>query len=181
MTHIHTRAIILTLDLGVDSDKLERHLAASPRVVGAELAAQVDDCVIRQRLGYYPALAYFRDQGGVEADLLKAQDDIAWFVTNWMQSEVQRLLRRQFSQLRFDSVQATAFTLPKVRPNQTNAMDQLARHFTVDRVKMLIEATTAGKQADGDPQQVAADQGDRAREALQPLFPLLQLAAAPMA
>lgn len=184
MTRIQTRSVVLTLNLGIDSEDLERHLAASPRVVGAELAMQVDDYVNRQRLGYYPALAYFREldqaQAGVEPDLLNAQDEIAWFVTNWMEGEVKRLLRRQFVQLRFESVQATAFSLPSVRPQHNNALEKLARHYTVDRVRMLIEATSAGKQASGDPGIVAQDSAERAREALQQLFPMLEAAAAPM-
>jgi hypothetical protein len=46
---------------------------------------------------------------------------------------------------------------------------------------MLIEATSAGKLANGDPETVAENSAERAREALQQLFPQLQLAAAPMA
>jgi len=180
MTVITTRAIVLTLNIAVNSEDLERHLAASPRVVGAELAAQVDDCVNRRQLGYYPALAYFKEVGGIEPELLSTQDEIAWFVTNWMQGEVKRLLRRQFVQLRFEAVQATAFNLPGVRPGQPDAVARLAAHYTVDRVRMLIEATTAGKRADGDPEDVAAHYGEQARQALQQLFPKLQLAAAPM-
>jgi hypothetical protein len=184
MTTIQTRSVGLTLDLGIDSEDLERHLAASPRVVGAELATQIDDYVNNHRLGYYPALAYFKQlgeqQAGVEPELLKAEDEIAWFVTNWMEGEVKRLLRRQFVQLRFESVLATAFTLPRVRPRQDNAVAKLAQHFTVDRVRMLIEITTAGKLANDDPQRVAENTADRAREALQQLFPRLQLAAVSM-
>jgi len=185
MTAIQTRSVVLTLNLGIDSEDLERHLAASPRVVGAELAMQVNDYVNSHGLGYYPALAYFKElderQAGVEAELLKAEDEIAWFVTNWMEGEVKRLLRRQFVKLRFESVQATAFTMPTVRPRHNDAVEKLAQHFTVDRVRMLIEVTSAGKRAGGDPESVAENTAERAREALQQLFPKLQLAAAPIA
>ena len=180
MTSIQSCSVVLTLNLGVDSEDLERHLAASPRVVGIELAMQADKYVTTNGLGYYPALAYFKNQGGIEAELLQAQDEIAWFVTNWMEGEVKRLLRRQFVQLRFESVQATAFNMPTVRPRHSDAVEQLAKHYTVDRVRMLIEATSAGKQARGDPQAVAESSAERAKEALEHLFPQLQLAAAPM-
>lgn len=185
MTRIQTQSVVLTLNVGMDSEDLERHLAASPRVVGAELAMQVHDYVNRQRLGYYPALAYFKEldpqQAAVEPELLKAQDEIAWFVTNWVEGEVKRLLRRQFVELRFEAVQATAFTLPTVRPRHDNALEKLAQHYTINRVKMLIEATSAGKMASGDPERVAQDSAERAQEALQQLFPQLQTDAAPMA
>ena len=185
MSRIQTRSVVLTLKLGIDSENLERHLAASPRVVGAELAAQINDYVNRQRLGYYPALAYFKDlaeqQQGIEPELLKAQDEIAWFVTNWMEGEVKRLLRRQFAQLRFESVQATAFSLPNVRPRHNNALEKLAQHLTINQVRMLIEATSVGKLASGTPEAVAAASAERARETLRQLFPKLQTAAAPIA
>ena len=185
MTSLHSCSVVLTLNLGIDSKDLERHLVASPRVVGAELAMQIDDYVNRNGLGYYPALAYFKDiggaQSGIEAELIQAQDEIAWFVTNWMEGEVKRLLRRQFVKLRFESVRAIAFNMPTVRPRHSHAVEQLARHFTVDRVRMLIEATSAGKLASGDPKIVAESSAERAREALQQLFPQLQLAAAPLA
>ena len=180
MTVIATRSLVLTLNIGVNSEDLERHLAASPRVVGAELAQQVDDYVKRQQLGYYPALAYFKDHGDIDPDLLNAEDEIAWFLTNFMQGEVKRLLRRQFIELRFESVLATAFSLPGVRPSQDRASEKLAQHYTVDTVRMLIEATTAGKSATGDPHANAANCGARAKEALQQRFPALQLAASPM-
>jgi hypothetical protein len=172
---IHTLPVMLAITVGVDSEDLERHLAASPRVVGAELALQVDDYANRNRLGYYPALAFFKEQGGVEPELLKAEDDIAWFLTNWAQEQVKRLLRPQFAQLRFESVQATAFTMPPARPQSRDGVKDLARHYTVDQIKILLEATIAGKQAHGDPQQAADASADKAREALQRRFPLLQL------
>jgi hypothetical protein len=172
---IHSLPIMLSITLGVDSEDLERHLAASPRVVGAELALQVDDYANRNRLGYYPALAYFKEQGGVEPDLLKAEDDIAWFLTNWAQEQVQRLLRPQFAQIRFELIQATAFTMPSARPQSRDGVKDLARHYTVDQIKILLEATTVGKLARGNPQDVADAGADKARKALQRRFPLLQL------
>lgn len=185
MNTLHTQPVVLSITLGVDSEDLERHLAASPRVVGAELALQVDDYVSRERLGYYPALAYFkeqsvRDQGGIEAELLQAEDDIAWFMTNWMREEVQRLLRPLFSRLRFETVQATAFTMPAARPQNPNGVKELARHYTVDQAKILLETSCAGKQAIGDPRDVAAHCADVAQQALHRRFPLLQLQSVPL-
>lgn len=185
MTKIPIQPVVLSITLGVDSEDLERHLAASPRVVGAELALQVDDCVNRHRLGYYPALAYFKEEGVkewacIEPDLLQAEDDIAWFMTNWMREEVQRLLRPLFNRLRFESVQATAYTLPPARPRHPQGVKELARHYTVDQAKVLLEADCASKQAVGDPRDHAAYCADLAHQALKRRFPLLEINSVPL-
>ena len=175
MVGLDTQPVVLSIEIGLDSEELERHLVASPRVVGAELALQVDEYVTEHRLGYYPALAFFKEQGGVEPELLKAADDIAWFLTNWVQEEVERLLRPLFAQLRFDAVQATAFSMPTARPRGRVGVEALARHFTVDQVRLLVEATAAGKRAVGDPQAIAEASADEARRSLERYFPALRL------
>ena len=180
MITIDTQSVVLSIEVGVDSEDLERHLAASPRVVGAELALQVDDYSNRHRLGYYPALAFFKEQGGVDPELLKAADDIAWFLTNWVQEEVERLLRPNFAQLRFESVQATAFALPSARPRGNRGVEALARHYTIDQVRLLLEAVAAGRRADGDPDDVAAASAEQARRSLEQHFQALRIESVPL-
>jgi len=122
----------------------ERHLPSSPYVVGEELADQVIHFVQQRGLGYYPALDFFHQQGGVEPDLLDAAGHMSWFVCKMVREEVQRKLRPVFSSIVFDSLQTLAFTLPAVRPHQLNARHALVGHYTPDTVKVVF--TVAGFQ-----------------------------------
>lgn len=145
---LHLNRAALTLVVQLPGHVFARHLPASPEVVGMALAEQVLGHVQRERLGYFPALDYYRDHpGAVEAELLEAADHIAWFACSQARSEIQRKLRPVFSSLSFQSIQSQAFTMPGVRPSQPNARHELVRHYTPDRVKLVLLVNSFQKTA----------------------------------
>ncbi|MDZ7804479.1 hypothetical protein [Thiohalophilus sp.] len=121
---------------------LEQHMVASPEVVGEELARQVALYAQQNSLGYYPALDYFLEHGGVDAELLNAVESMTWLVTGLVREEIKTRLRPVFSNIRFESIQTLAYTMPSVRPGQNNTLLRLGEHFTPDRVKVAIVATS---------------------------------------
>ena len=146
MATLHVNKVALTLTLQLPEHVFARYLPSSPRVVGEALAEQVQAYAETHRLGYYPALDYFR-QNGIEfdADLLDAADHIGWFVCNAVRDEVQRKLRPVFASLSIQSIQSQAFTMPTVRPHQANALQALATHYTPDTVKTVVIVSSVQK------------------------------------
>lgn len=143
---LHLNSAVLSLRVQLPEQIFTRHLPASPEVVGAALADQVIAYVQAERLGYFPALEYFRSQpGGLEADLLDAAENIAWFTCNQARGEIQRKLRPVFASLSIQAIQAVAFTLPSVRPSQPNVRQELVRHYTPDRAKLVLQVNSFQK------------------------------------
>lgn len=143
---LHLNSATLSLRVQLPEHVFARHLPASPTVVGTALADQVIAYVQAQRLGYYPALDYFRSlPAALEADLLDAADNIAWFSCNQARGEIQRKLRPVFASLSIQTIQAVAFALPGVRPSQPNARQELIRHYTPDCVKVVLQANAFQK------------------------------------
>ena len=133
--------IAMSLKLRVPVDAIERHVTASPVVVGNEIAQQIHAHVKQHQLGYYPALDYFQTQEGVDKELLAAVENITWVVSGIVRNEILRTMRPVFSKLHFEAIQTVAFTMPTVRPTQKDALELLARHFTADVVKVSLIAT----------------------------------------
>lgn len=140
--------VAITLIVQVPEDALERHLAASPSVVGAELAQQILDYERRHHLSYFPAIDFFIQNGGLETELLDALQNITWVVTTMVRNELRIKLRPVFSQIKFETIQTTAYTLPSVRPNEANVLDKLIRHYSATTVKVSIIATLIQKFSD---------------------------------
>lgn len=146
--NLHLNSAMLSLVVQLPEHVFIRHLPASPAVVGEALAEQVMAHVQSQRLGYFPALEYFRAQpAAVEPELLDAAENIAWFTCNQARGEIQRKLRPVFSSLSVHSAQALAFTMPAVRPHQPNARQELIRHFTPDCAKLILQVNSFQKSA----------------------------------
>ena len=142
--HIITLAINFKVRLSEAS--MQGHLSASPYLVGEELARQVSRYATEHRLGYYPAIDFFQENGGVEQDLLNTVGSISWLVTNLVRDEVRTRLRAAFSSIRFESLQTQAFSMPTVRPGQHNALQLLTEHYTPDQVKVNMVASLVRKQ-----------------------------------
>ena len=124
---------------------MQGHLAASPYIVGEELAQQISQYVSENRLGYYPAIDFFQENGAIEQDLLDAIGSISWLLTNLVRDEVRVRLRAAFSSIRFESLQTQAFTMPGIRPGQNNGFQLLTEHYTPDQVKVNIVASLVRK------------------------------------
>lgn len=134
--------VALSLVVKVPLEVLEQHMVANPAVVGEELARAVARYAQQHDLGYYPALDYFLEHGGVDPDLLNAVESMTWLVTGLVREEIKTRLRPVFSTIQFESIQAQAYTMPTVRPGQNNALLRLGEHFTPDQVKLTLIATS---------------------------------------
>ena len=142
--------VAVTMLLQVPEASLSRHLAATPSIVGAELAQKILAYEHSHHLGYFPAIDYFIQQGGIDPELLDALQNITWVVTNMVRNEIRSRLRPVFSQIKFETIQTTAYTLPAVRPNDRNVQDKLIQHYSATRVKVTIVATLIQKIQDGE-------------------------------
>jgi len=145
MTQFHITKIHISLRIKIPHEILEKHLAASVEVVGEALTQNVVDLVNKKNIGYFPALEFFKEQGGLDDDLMDAAETIGWFSSKIAREEVQRKMKPFFSTISFKSIQTLAFVMPNVRPNQINAYQALVDHYTPDVVKLDVIATLLKK------------------------------------
>ena len=52
--------------------------------------------------------------------------------------------------MQFQTIQTLAFSLPKVRPNQIDAVEQLAKHYTPDSVKIELILTMMRRDSEAE-------------------------------
>jgi hypothetical protein len=142
--------VAVTLQIRVPETALERHLAASPRVVAENLAEQVMAYEKEHALGYYPAIDFFQQHGGVEPELIDALENISWVLTSMIRNEIRLRLRPVFSHLKIESLKTLAFTMPTVRPGQQNAQANLISHFSATSVKANLIVTLLQKIVDAE-------------------------------
>ncbi len=135
------RKIALSIDLKIAHSIIEEHIAASPYVVGVELARQIDRYVREQKLGYYPALDYFHGKDIIDSDLYNTAESIAWLLENLTQQTLRTHLRPLLSELQFDSTHVQIFILPHIRPGQNNALHNLTAHLTPDHLRVSLKGT----------------------------------------
>jgi hypothetical protein len=128
----------LTLRLTVPEKILQRQLYSSASKLGEELASVIDSYSRQHKLGYYPAIEFFRQVAGVNQDLIDSAEQVAWSISKLAREEVQSRLRPIFSTIKFQSIQTEAFALPSVRPNQPSAFMHLVKHYTPDTVKLEL-------------------------------------------
>jgi len=146
----------LSIRIEIADDVLSQHSVASAGIVAGKLASAISDYVRAHGLGYYPALDYFRSQGGVEEQLLDAQDSLAWLACKLAREETQKKLRAAFSSIKFLEVQSQAFMMPTIRPGQNNALGRLEQHYSANFVKLDIVVSMIQKQpADENSQRYA--------------------------
>ncbi len=149
MAKLHIIRVSLTAHLKVSEELMAQHLAASPAVVGDELARQVSAYARDHKLGYYPALEFFDDiDDGIDSDLIDTVRGIAWFLGNLAEAEIQQRLRAAFSDVEIQDLRLLAFTMPQVRPSQPNALIDLAAHFTPDTLKAVLQLSNFEKRPD---------------------------------
>ncbi len=134
--------VAATLDLKISPQDLEKHLPASPYVVGEEIAEQAIRYEEKQHLGYYPAVDFLKQQNAIDKDLVNAIENIAWLVSNLIREEITRRLRPAFSTVQFENIQLHAFKMPTVRPNKKNAHHDLVAHYTPDHAHVSIITTS---------------------------------------
>ena len=153
---IHT--VEVQLGLVVAEELIEQQLGYLPWLLGENLAGQVDAWVMEQRLGYYPALDFFRGRPeAVDPALLTLIDQVVFFCDDYVRRELTRRLYRMFSRVHISRIQCLAYTLPKVRPSQGGAPDTLARHFSPNQLQLTIQLSSLQKAEFTGIEQLALD------------------------
>jgi len=140
--------VAVSLQVSVPETALERHLAASPRIVAENIAEQIMAYEREHSLGYYPAIDFFQQHGGIEPELIDALENISWVLTGLVRNEIRLRLRPVFSQLKIESLKTLAFTMPTARPGQQNDRVKLIDHFSATSVKVNLIATLLQKIVD---------------------------------
>ncbi len=134
--------VAATLDLKISQQDLEKHLPASPFVVGEEIAEQAMLYEEKNHLGYYPAVDFLKQQKAIDDDLVNAIENIAWLVSNLIREEIIRRLRPAFSMVQFENIQLHALKMPSVRPHKNNTRHDLALHYTPDHAHVSLITTS---------------------------------------
>lgn len=146
----------LTLRIAVSPSYLRQHLGVMGATLGTDLANAVDAATREQRLGYFPALDYFIDQAGVNPALLTTTSNLARTVRDHVRREVQQHLAPFFSQIIIRRITSPAYTLPRVSPQQADALEALARHYFPDSVRLdlVVSSVERGPHVE-NPEQTA--------------------------
>ena len=142
--------VLVTIDVQLKPDVLQQYLPCSVNVIGKALADIAEQYQQENRTGYYPAIDFFKSLDGVDPDLITSAEQVAWLVSKLARETIQSKLRPIFSSVSFQSIQTLAFSMPKVRPNQKDALEQLARHYTPDSVKIELVLTMIRRDSDAD-------------------------------
>lgn len=133
--------VLIIIDVQLKAEDLQRYLPCSADIIGKTLADIADQYAKENKTGYYPAIDFFKTQDEVDPDLITSAEQVAWLVSKLARETIQSKLRPIFSSVQFQSIQTLAFSLPKIRPNQSNALEFLAKHYTPDTVKIELVVT----------------------------------------
>lgn len=153
MAHpVQITRVALGLTVTVPEDLIELNMGYLPWVLGDSLAAQVSAEVAIRKLGYFPAMDFFRE-GGVKVDpaLIALVDEVGQFCMDFTRRELRRRLSRVFSNVQIEQSQCLAYTLPRVRPSQPHALTELGRHLSPDKVRLDLVLSTIHKVATEEP------------------------------
>jgi hypothetical protein len=142
--------VLLTINVCLKDEDLLRYLPRSADIIGQTLATIADEYIRQHKTGYYPAIEFFKTLDGVDPALIAAAEQVAWLVSKLARETIQSKLRPIFSSVNFQSIQTLAFTLPRVRPNQSDAIERLARHYTPDTVKIELLVTMMRRDSEAD-------------------------------
>lgn len=145
---IHIVRISSVVQVEVGDDVMEASLGYLPWVLGENLAGQVDAWVMEQRLGYYPAIDFFRDKPQVvDPALLQLIDEMGRFGEEYSRRELRRRLRGAFSHVDVERIQLEAYAMPRIRPSQPKSPELLARHYApaTFRVELLLGMIQRGE------------------------------------
>jgi hypothetical protein len=130
--------VLVTINVQMKAKDLQQYLPCSANIIGQTLAEIAGEYEKENKTGYYPAIDFFKTLDGVDPDLITSAEQVAWLVSKLARETIQSKLRPIFSSVHFQSIQTLAFSLPKVRPSQADAIEQLAKHYTPDRVKVEL-------------------------------------------
>jgi hypothetical protein len=137
--------LVVTLTVEIPHEALESQSPVSAIVLAEQLAEQVMAYEAEHHMGYFAALDYYQQQGVIDSDLLNALQGISWLSCSMAQEEIKIRLRPVFASIKFESVQSPLNSLPVVRPNSRNALQNLIEHYTADKVKLTFTASMIRK------------------------------------
>lgn len=138
--------VALTVQVTVGPEQIEALLRSEDRALPEMLAARVDAWVRERRLGYYPALEFLAAEGVVSAAELDALRQLAATIRKRAKRDLQTRLWPIFSSVRIERAVSLAFTLPRLKPSQPDALAALARHYFPNVVRLELTLATLDKQ-----------------------------------
>jgi len=145
---IEVLTVAASLTVTVPETVVEQNVGYLPWVLGENLAGQVDAYVMEQRLGYYPAMDFFREHPeAVDPALLLLIDEVATYCASYARRELRRRLARAFSSIQVEQAQCLAYTMPRVRPSRSGAPGGLAAHYSPNTLKMELLLSSIQKGA----------------------------------
>lgn len=142
--------VLVILDVQLKPESLQQYLPCSAGIIGQTLAAIADEYERENKTGYYPAMDFFKTLDTVDPDLIASAEQVSWLVSKLARETIQSKLRPIFSSVQFQSIQTLAFSMPKVRPNQADAVEQLAKHYTPDSVKIELVLTMMRRDSEAE-------------------------------
>ncbi len=138
------------IDVQLKAESLQQYLPCSASIIGLTLAQIADEYTKKNKTGYYPAIDFFKTLDHVDPDLITSAEQVSWLVAKLARETIQKQLRPIFSSVQFQSIQTIAFALPKVRPNQPDAIEKLAQHYTPDSVKAELIVTMMRRDSEAE-------------------------------
>jgi hypothetical protein len=142
--------ILVIVDVKLKAEQLQQYLPCSADIIGQTLAAIATDYEKENKTGYYPAIDFFKTRDNVDPDLITSAEQVAWLVSKLARETIQLKLRPIFSSVQFQSIHTVAFSLPKVRPNRKDGMQELANHYTPDSVKVELVLTMMRRDSEAE-------------------------------
>jgi hypothetical protein len=142
--------VLIIIDVQLKAETLQQYLPCSANIIGKTLADIADEYQKENKTGYFPAIDFFKTLDTVDPDLIASAEQVSWLVSKLSREIVQSKLRPIFSSVAVQSIQTLAFSLPKVRPNKADAVEQLSKHYTPDTVKMELVLTMMRRDSEVD-------------------------------
>lgn len=138
---------VLGATVQIPDSVFDRCSPFKPNSIGEQLARPIDSYVRDQSLGYYPALDFFQDRGVIDKAQIELLEQLIWLGTSLVRDEVRSRLRPFFASVQVQSMQTTVYSLPQVRPGQSDALRCLAQHLTPNRARFDLLLTLLRRQA----------------------------------
>lgn len=142
--------VLVIINVELKEKDLSRYLPCSAKIIGKTLADIADEYARENKTGYYPAIEFFKTREEVDPDLIASAEQVAWLVSKLARETIQSKLRPIFSSVHFQSIQTQAFALPTIRPNQADAKEKLAEHYTPDAVKIELILTMIRRDSEAE-------------------------------
>ena len=145
MSSVHVVKTSMTLSVTLPDKILHDHTGYVPSRMGQQLAEQACAYVKANRTGYFPPLAFIAEHDGIEADLYALAQQMSQFAAHYLKRDIHRRLVDIFSNLKVTKIQPLALTMPGIRPNESEAMAKLAKHFSPARLRVELQLSTIEK------------------------------------